>query len=174
MKFISASFTLDRSQLLFYFVSDERVDFRDLAKELASIYKTRIELRQVGVRDKAKEVSGVGPCGRKLCCASFLNNMDSVSISMAKNQNLSLNPNKINGLCGRLLCCLTYEDDLYKTSRKGMPNVGAEVETEFGKGTVVGVNIPTRTYSVYVENHGKVEITLPSHNGCGKCGKGNK
>lgn len=170
MNFIDCSFTLDRSQLLFYFISDNRVDFRELAKELANIYKTRIELRQVGVRDKAKEVSGVGVCGRKLCCSCFLNNMDSVSISMAKNQNLSLNPSKINGLCGRLLCCLNYEDELYCKNKKGMPHVGKTVETEFGEGIVTSVNIPTRSYSVYVENHGKVDVQLET-NGCDKCGK---
>lgn len=174
MNFIDSYFTLDRSQLLFYFIADNRVDFRDLAKELANIYKTRIELRQVGVRDKAKEVSGVGVCGRKLCCSCFLNNMDSVSISMAKNQNLSLNPSKINGLCGRLLCCLNYEDELYCANKKGMPHVGQNVETEFGEGVVTSVNIPIREYSVYVENHGKVDIKLSESDGCGKCGKCHK
>ena len=103
MKFLDAYFTFDRKQLVFQFLADNRVDFRELAKSLASIYKTRIELRQVGVRDKAKEISGIGQCGRKLCCSSFLNDLDSVGIAQVKNQNLSLNPNKINGLCGRLL-----------------------------------------------------------------------
>ena len=118
MKFLDAFFTFDRKQLVFQFLSDNRVDFRDLAKSLAAIYKTRIELRQVGVRDKAKNISGIGQCGRKLCCSSFLNDLDSVGIAQVKNQNLSLNPNKINGLCGRLLCCLKYEDELYTEYRK--------------------------------------------------------
>ena len=104
MKFLSANYTFDRNQLFISFTSENRVDFRELAKELASIYKTRIELRQIGIRDKAREISGIGQCGRKLCCSSFLGSIDSVSINMVKNQNLSLNPNKINGQCGRLLC----------------------------------------------------------------------
>ena len=110
MKILSAKFTLNRNQLLISFYSEDRVDFRNLAKDLASIYKTRIELRQIGVRDKAKLVGGVGICGQKLCCSRFLKNFDSVSISMAKNQDLALNPSKINGVCGRLMCCLKYED----------------------------------------------------------------
>lgn len=115
---IDAKFTFDRDQLIFHFYSDNRVDFRLLAKDLAAIYKTRIELRQIGVRDKAKKVGGYGCCGQKLCCARFLNDFDSVSISMAKNQNLSLNPNKINGICGRLLCCLKYENECYKNCKQ--------------------------------------------------------
>ena len=109
MKVIDANFTFDKEQLMYHFLSDSRIDFRNLAKELAGIFKTRIELRQIGVRDKAKEIGGIGPCGRTLCCTDYLVNFDSVSINMAKNQNLSLNPNKINGPCGRLLCCLTYD-----------------------------------------------------------------
>ena len=114
MKVIDANFTFDKEQLMYHFLSDSRIDFRNLAKELAGIFKTRIELRQIGVRDKAKEIGGIGPCGRTLCCTDYLVNFDSVSINMAKNQNLSLNPNKINGSCGRLLCCLTYENDVYE------------------------------------------------------------
>jgi cell fate regulator YaaT (PSP1 superfamily) len=123
MNLIDASFTLDRKQLLFHFTADTRIDFRNLAKDLASIYKTRIELRQVGVRDKAREIGGIGPCGRLLCCAKFLYDFDTVSINMAKNQNIALNPNKINGACGRLLCCLTYENDQYAEARKDMPEL---------------------------------------------------
>ena len=119
MKIIDASYTFDREQLIFRFISDNRVDFRQLAKDLGSIFKTRIELRQVGIRDKAKEIGGFGPCGRKLCCNNFLTEFDSVSINMAKNQNLSLNPTKINGVCGRLLCCLKYENDNYTEYKKG-------------------------------------------------------
>ena len=160
MKFIEASFTFDRNQLMFYFLADNRVDFRDLAKELASIYKTRIELRQIGVRDKAKEISGVGLCGRELCCSSFLCDLDSVTINMAKNQNLSLNPSKINGLCGRLLCCLKYEDDLYTYNRKDMPNVGDIVNTVKGDGKVLSVDIPRRKFIVEVPKEGNLELSL--------------
>lgn len=117
MNLVGASFTLDRKQLLFSFTSDERVDFRNLAKDLGSLFKTRIELRQIGARDKASMVGGIGPCGRLLCCSKFLYNFESVSINMAKNQNIALNPSKINGVCGRLLCCLKYEDDEYKQAK---------------------------------------------------------
>mgnify|MGYP002645526202 CR=1 FL=1 len=160
MKFLDASFTFDRNQLMFYFLSDNRVDFRDLAKELASIYKTRIELRQIGVRDKAKEVSGLGLCGRELCCSCFLNDLDSVTINMAKNQNIALNPNKINGLCGRLLCCLKYEDDLYTYNRRDMPNIGDIVNTIKGDGKVISIDILQRRFRVDVPNEGIIELTL--------------
>ncbi len=170
MTFVDSSFNFERSQLMLYFISDNRVDFRELARELAAIYKTRIELRQIGIRDKAKEVSGLGPCGRKLCCSSFLNNLDSVSISMAKNQNLALNPAKINGSCGRLLCCLTYEDELYEENRKGMPEVGDTVETKFGEGTVIFIDIPNRKYIVNIPDHGNETICLK----CKENGKSNK
>lgn len=130
MNVVSCSFTLDRKQLLFNFTSDERVDFRNLAKDLGGIYKTRIELRQIGARDKASIVGGVGPCGRMLCCSKFLYNFESVSINMAKNQNIALNPSKINGACGRLLCCLKYEDEDYKAARKeGCSGCKQEKET---------------------------------------------
>ena len=161
MKFTEASYNFDRSQLLLYFVSDTRIDFRDLAKELASLYKTRIELRQIGVRDKAKETSGLGQCGRELCCSCFLNDLDSVSISMAKNQNLALNPSKINGQCGRLLCCLKYEDEQYQESKKGLPSVGKKVQTENGEGKVLSVDILNRSYVVDLEKGNKLKVTLP-------------
>ena len=160
MTFVDSNFNFERSQLMLYFISENRVDFRELAKQLAGIYKTRIELRQIGIRDKAKEVSGLGPCGRKLCCSSFLNNLDSVSISMAKNQNLALNPSKINGSCGRLLCCLTYEDELYSENRKGMPEVGDKVKTDFGEGDVIFIDIPNRKYIVNIPDHGTETICL--------------
>ena len=121
MKFLDAYFTFDRKQLVFQFLADNRVDFRELAKNLAGVYKTRIELRQVGVRDKAKEISGIGQCGRKLCCSSFLNDLDSVGIAQVKNQNLSLNPTKISGVCGRLMCCLKNEEEAYTLRRKRPP-----------------------------------------------------
>ncbi len=152
MSIISASYTFDRSQLLFHFLSDERVDFRKLAKELANIYRTRIELRQVGVRDKAKEIGGIGVCGRCLCCSTFLKSFDSLSINMAKNQNMSLTPNKINGSCGRLLCCLGYENDLYEEFRKGLPNIGEKIKTPTGQNRVISVDILSRTYKTLNEN----------------------
>ncbi len=159
MKVINATFTFDRKQLIFNFLADERIDFRELAKRLASIYRTRIELRQIGARDKAREVGGVGPCGKKLCCASFLNHIDSVSMNMAKNQGLALNPSKINGLCGRLLCCLTYEDDEYVTCNKGMPEIGDIINTPNGSGPVVSKDILNRKYKVLVDNE-KVDVSL--------------
>lgn len=160
MKFIDSTFTFDRNQLLLTFVADNRVDFRNLAKELASIFKTRIELRQIGIRDKAKEISGVGQCGRELCCSSFLNNLESVSISMVKNQNLSLNPNKINGQCGRLLCCLNYENENYSECRKNMPSVGDIIETENGQATVTFVDILNQTYSALTTNGEKIVVNI--------------
>ena len=148
MKIIDASYTFDREQLIFRFVAESRVDFRQLAKEMGSLCKTRIELRQVGIRDKAKEIGGFGPCGRKLCCSNFLTEFDSVSINMAKNQNLSLNPSKINGVCGRLLCCLKYENDNYTEYKKGMPDVGQRIKTEKGDGKVISVDVFKRSYKV--------------------------
>jgi len=159
MKIIDANFTFDRKQLLFHFSADDRVDFRELAKALANIYKTRIELRQIGVRDKAKEVGGVGQCGRELCCTKFLQDFDAVSINMAKNQNLSLNPTKINGCCGRLLCCLKYEDCQYSECKKGLPEVGKKVKTDKGEGKVISVDVYKRIYKVEVPNVGIVELT---------------
>ena len=152
MNIINSSYTFDKKQLLFNFIADDRVDFRELAKKLASIYKTRIELRQIGARDKAKEIGGLGQCGRQLCCATFLNHIDSVSMNMAKNQNLALNPSKINGQCSRLLCCLTYEDEEYKRCSKGMPNVGQTIATDYGKGQVISINILDRKYKVMIDN----------------------
>ena len=148
MKLLGAEYTFDRGQLIFKFISDDRVDFRKLAKDLGSKFKTRIELRQVGIRDKAKEIGGFGPCGRKLCCNNFLTEFDSVSINMAKNQNLSLNPTKINGVCGRLLCCLKYENDNYTEYKKGLPDVGHRVKTEKGEGKVISVDVFKRSYKV--------------------------
>lgn len=154
MKFIDASFTFDRKQLILNFLADERIDFREMAKKLASIYKTRIELRQVGVRDKAKEVGGIGPCGRFLCCSTFLNDFNSVSINMAKNQYIALNPNKINGICGRLLCCLNYEDEQYKEMKKNYPPIGTMIKTKETEGKVVSHNLLKGTYTI--EKQGKI------------------
>lgn len=165
MYIIDASYTLDRSQLFFRFMADERVDFRSLAKDLATIYKTRIELRQIGVRDKAKEVGGYGSCGRPLCCAKYLSDFDSVSINMAKNQNIALNPTKINGVCGRLLCCLKYEDECYKDLREGMPKVGKKVQTEQGEGKVISIDILKGTYRVNIPDVGIVELEKDKNEG---------
>lgn len=164
MMILDASYTFDRSQLLFTFLADNRVDFRKLAKDLAAIYKTRIELRQVGVRDKAKEIGGYGSCGRPLCCSKFLCDFDSVSINMAKNQNIALNPTKINGACGRLLCCLKYEDECYKEYSKNLPKVGKKVETEFGEGKVISIDILKQKYRVDVKDYGIVEVDLNEGN----------
>lgn len=158
MQIMDASFTFDRSQLVFRFLSDSRVDFRKLARELANSYKTRIELRQVGIRDKAKEIGGCGLCGRHLCCSRFGTDFTSVSINMAKNQNLSLNPNKINGVCGRLLCCLKYENDMYKEYRKDLPKVGEIVEIEQGKGKVETIDIINQKYTVNIPEVGVIEV----------------
>ncbi|MDD2180838.1 MAG: stage 0 sporulation family protein [Bacilli bacterium] len=166
MKIISANFTFDRSQLQFYFLSDTRVDFRNLVKNLASIYKTRIELRQIGVRDKAKETGGLGQCGRPLCCKNFLTNLDNVTINMAKNQNLSLNPSKINGSCGRLLCCLKFEDENYEKCRKCLPKVGSKVKTEKGIGVVTSIDILNGKYKVNITDDGIIEMELNKHGSC--------
>ncbi len=163
MNILDANFTLDRDQLLFHFYSENRIDFRNLAKDLAFLYKTRIELRQIGVRDKAKKIGGIGLCGQQLCCARYLDSFDSVSISMAKNQNLSLNPTKINGICGRLLCCLKYEDEPYKEYKKNLPSVGQIVEIKEGKGKVLSVNILKKTFKVELENKGIIEVDYGSN-----------
>jgi len=151
MNILDANYTLDRKQLLFNFIADERVDFRELAKRLAALYKTRIELRQIGARDKARIICGIGQCGRTLCCSSFLNHIDSVTMNMAKNQGIALNPSKINGLCGRLLCCLTYEDEEYARCQQGLPSVGQTIKSEYGSGKVVSVDILNRKYKLDVD-----------------------
>ncbi len=137
MDLIDVEYTFDRNKVIFYFTADGRVDFRELVKDLAAIFKTRIELRQIGVRDEAKMLGGIGPCGRETCCKKFLGEFEPVSIKMAKEQNLSLNPTKISGLCGRLMCCLKYEQDTYEEIMAKMPNPGAIVKTERGLGTVL-------------------------------------
>ena len=152
MNFVSADVTLDNKHLLYQFVADERVDFRELAKSIAGKYKLRVELRQIGARDKAKLIDGIGPCGRRLCCASFLDKLDSISMNMAKNQGLALNPSKINGACGRLMCCLTYENDNYLECRNQLPGVGNMVETEFGEGKVVSEDVLNLKYTVNINN----------------------
>ena len=163
MNIINAQFTLNRAQLLFNFYAEERVDFRELARKLAGQFRTRIELRQIGARDKAKQVGGIGVCGRKLCCSNFLNQFDSITMNMAKDQNLALNPSKINGCCGRLLCCLKYEDDVYSSKRKGLPNVGKSYETEKGVGKVISVDVLSRTIKVEVGSS-IIEVKLDENN----------
>ena len=158
MKLVGCEYTFDNSKILFYFTADGRVDFRALVKDLASVFRTRIELRQIGVRDEARMVGGIGSCGRPLCCASWLGDFEPVSIRMAKNQNLSLNPTKISGSCGRLMCCLKYEDYMYaKEKGKGSrprkeyaeaPQVGSMVATSMGKGKVTTVNKAKHTATV--------------------------
>lgn len=160
MQIIDANYTFTRDQLIFRFLADNRIDFRELARVLASIYKTRIELRQVGVRDKAREIGGLAPCGRALCCSKYSYDFDSVSINMAKNQGIALNPSKINGVCGRLLCCLKYEDETYKTYRKNLPEVGQKINTEKGEGTVVGLDILNQSYRVDIPKIGIIEIKV--------------
>ena len=159
MNFVDAYYYFDRSQLVFSFLAEDRVDFRELAKKLASKYKTRIELRQVGVRDKAKKIGGLGPCGLFLCCNSFLTDFNSVSINMAKNQMLALNPSKINGICGRLLCCLGYENDTYTELKKDLPKIGLVADTSMGMGKVVSVDIFKKTYSVDLKEKGIVTFS---------------
>lgn len=141
MKLIDVEYTFDNSKVVFYFTADGRVDFRELVKDLAAVFRMRIELRQIGVRDEAKMLGGVGGCGRALCCHTWLRDFEPVSIKMAKVQNLSLNPTKISGICGRLMCCLKYENDLYTKLKKGMPNPGERVKTPDGRALVVDTNI---------------------------------
>lgn len=142
----------DNSKILFYFIADGRIDFRNLVKDLAGIYKTRIELRQIGVRDEVKRIGGNGICGRELCCCSFLSDFEAVSIKMAKEQNLSLNPSKISGNCGRLMCCLKYEDEVYQKKLKKLPNIGAIVKTEDGVGEVEGIETLRERVKVKLKN----------------------
>lgn len=153
MKLIDVEYTFDNNKLLFYFSSDGRIDFRELVKELASIFKTRIELRQIGVRDEAKLIGGISVCGRVLCCSSFLSEFQPVSIKMAKDQNLSLNPSKISGACGRLMCCLKYEHESYEELLRITPKIGAIVLTEFGKGIVTDLNIITGLLKVSLKEN---------------------
>ncbi|WP_046173293.1 PSP1 domain-containing protein [Domibacillus indicus] len=150
MKLVDVEYTFDRNKVIFYFTADGRVDFRELVKDLASIFRTRIELRQIGVRDEAKMLGGIGPCGRMLCCSTFLGDFEPVSIKMAKDQNLSLNPAKISGLCGRLMCCLKYENDEYEDARRELPDVGQKVKTPSGSGRVTGLNVLERLVQVHI------------------------
>ena len=150
MRLVDVEYTFDRNKIVFYFTAEGRVDFRNLVKDLAAIFRTRIELRQIGVRDEAKMLGGIGPCGRMLCCSTFLGDFEPVSIKMAKDQNLSLNPSKISGLCGRLMCCLKYENDAYEEAKALMPDLGKPVATPDGIGKVVGLNLLERVLQVNI------------------------
>jgi len=148
----------DGSKVVVYFTADGRVDFRELVKDLVQRFRTRIEMRQIGVRHQAKMVGGLGTCGRAVCCAGFLNSFAPVTIKMAKEQNLSLNPNKISGMCGRLMCCLAYEHDYYEKTKKNLPKIGKEVTTRHGKGTVLRQNVLKETLTVMLQSGGEVEV----------------
>ncbi|HLR79531.1 MAG TPA: stage 0 sporulation family protein [Bacillota bacterium] len=156
MNLVDAEYTFDRNKVIFYFTADGRVDFRELVKDLAALFKTRIELRQIGVRDEAKMLGGIGPCGRMLCCSTFLGDFEPVSIKMAKNQNLSLNPAKISGLCGRLMCCLKYENDEYEAVKRELPDLGEQMNTPYGKGHVIGLNILERLVQIELPKEERV------------------
>ena len=160
MSIIDAEYSFNRNQLYFKFTSNERVDFRQLAKELGTVFKTRIELRQIGIRDKAKEVGGLGVCGKQLCCKAFLKEFESVSISMAKNQSIALNPSKINGVCGRLLCCLKYEENVYEENIKKLPKIGSTIETKQGNAKVISRDILNMTIKVKYANDDILEIKV--------------
>lgn len=159
MKLIDAEYTFDNNKVLFYFTADGRIDFRDLVKDLAAVFKTRIELRQIGVRDETKIIGGIGICGRPLCCHSYLSEFVPVSIKMAKEQNLSLNPTKISGVCGRLMCCLKNEEETYEYLNSRLPGTGDTVQTDDGlKGEVQSVNVLRQTVKVIVDIDGEKEI----------------
>ncbi|MGN1066826.1 MAG: stage 0 sporulation family protein, partial [Candidatus Fimimonas sp.] len=165
MKIVDAEFAFDNSKVVFFFTADNRVDFRELVKELASTFRMRIELRQIGIRDECKMKGGLGPCGRVCCCNAYLNDFERVSIKMAKTQGLSLNPTKISGLCGRLMCCLKFEDDYYSQTTKFMPKVNSEINTPHGKGKVTEIDVIRQLVTVRVtKSDDETEIcvfTLP-------------
>ncbi len=160
MKLLGCEYTLDRTKLIIYFNAEGRVDFRELVKDLANEFKVRIELRQVGTRDGAKFLGGIGPCGYLLCCTTFLGDFDTVSIKMAKNQNLSLNPVNISGLCGKLLCCIRFEDGTYKEHRKELPKLHSIVETTEGFGKVISVNIIDKSVRVLTQENGIISFNV--------------
>ncbi len=164
MNLIDASYTFDRKILLFNFISEERVDFRELVKELAAKYRTRIELRQLGVRDKAKELGGIGLCGRILCCHACLREVKPVNINMVKTQGIALNPTKINGACGRLLCCFTYENSFYEENRSYLPKIGDKVIYKGLEGTVTELNIIEKKYKIKMDNNTFEEISIDESN----------
>jgi cell fate regulator YaaT (PSP1 superfamily) len=159
MKLVKTEYSFDRTKIIFYFTAEGRIDFRNLVKDLAKIFKARIELRQIGVRDEAKIFGGFGPCGRELCCARFLKDFEPVTIKMAKEEGLPLNPPKISGLCGRLMCCLYFEYETYKLLSKGLPREGEHVHTPQGKGKVIGVNVFKRVATVELEDGTQIEMS---------------
>ena len=165
MKLVSVEYTFDRSKILFYFSADGRVDFRELEKDQAGVFRTRIELRQIGVRDEAKMIGGLGICGRPLCCSAFLESFQPVSINMAKDQGLSLNPTKISGTCGRLMCCLKYENDAYQDLLKQTPPNESLVDTPYGRGTVMDTSLLRGTCRVRMMNSSDAPVTVP----CDQC-----
>jgi hypothetical protein len=176
MKLVEAEYTFDGSRLTFYFTADERVDFRALVRDLAATFRTRIELRQIGARDQAKLQGGVGPCGKTLCCSSWITDFGVVSIKMAKEQDLPLNPSKISGVCGRLLCCLSYENENYVQAKQTMPQVGTFLDTPSGTGRVVSINVPKESVEVMLESGviiqlpvNQQELTSEGAGGCGSC-----
>jgi cell fate regulator YaaT (PSP1 superfamily) len=158
MKLVQAEYSFDRSKIVFYFTAAGRVDFRELVKDLAKIFKARIELRQIGVRDEARLFGGFGPCGRELCCAKFLKDFEPVTIKMAKEEGLPLNPPKISGLCGRLMCCLNFEYETYKLMAKGLPREGERITTPQGKGKVLSVNVFKHSATVELEGGVIIEV----------------
>ena len=173
MKLVEAEYTFDGSRLTFYFTADERVDFRALVRDLAATFHTRIELRQIGARDQAKLQGGLGPCGKTLCCSSWITDFGIVSIKMAKEQGLPLNPSKISGVCGRLMCCLAYENDNYIQAKQQMPHIGTMLDTPSGPGKVVSINVPQNAVEVMLESgatiHVPVNTQSESQYDCGSC-----
>ncbi len=176
MKLVEAEYTFDGSRLTFYFTADERVDFRALVRDLAATFRTRIELRQIGARDQAKLQGGLGPCGKTLCCSSWISDFGVISIKMAKEQGLPLNPAKISGVCGRLLCCLSYENENYIQAKQTMPHLGATLDTPSGSGKVVSVNVPKNSVEVMLESGVIIQYPVEQaekvdavKRGCGSC-----
>jgi cell fate regulator YaaT (PSP1 superfamily) len=171
MKLVEAEYTFDGSRLTFYFTADERVDFRALVRDLAATFRTRIELRQIGARDQAKLQGGLGPCGKTLCCSSWITEFGIVSIKMAKEQGLPLNPSKISGVCGRLMCCLAYENDNYIQAKEQMPHIGTMLDTPSGPGKVVSINVPQNTVEVMLESGATIHVPVStqSASACGSC-----
>src|SRR5215472_6917344 len=173
MKLVEAEYTFDGSRLTFYFTADERVDFRALVRDLAATFRTRIELRQIGARDQAKLQGGLGPCGKTLCCSSWITEFGIVSIKMAKEQGLPLNPSKISGVCGRLMCCLAYENDNYIQAKQQMPHIGTMLDTPSGSGKVVSINVPQNTVEVMLESGATIHVPVNTRSepqyDCGSC-----
>ena len=158
MKLVKTEVLVDRSKTLFYFTAEKRVDFRELVRDLAAEFKMRIEMRQIGVRDEAKMICGIGSCGRELCCTKFMNRFDLISVKMAKEQNLALNPTKISGICGRLMCCLSYEYPTYLELKKDLPKVGKHIVTRAGKGKVIRQNVLSQTVTIELEEGREITV----------------